>query len=74
MNLFDGNDMGTNTIFPLLTILPALLGSGLLLAGLTIHPLIQITSKSSGDVKQISIWQVTTSNREKVNQSIFKLS
>ena len=74
MNLFDGNDMGTNTIFPLLTILPALLGSGLLLAGLTIHPLIQITSKSSGDVKQISIWQVTTSNREKANQLIFKLS
>ena len=69
MNLFEGNDMGTNTIFPLLTILPALLGSGLLLAGLTIHPLIQITSKSDGDIKQISIWQVTTKNRDSLPNS-----
>ena len=64
MNLFEGeNEMGANAVFPMLTIIPALIGSGLLLAGLTIHPLMEIDPKVGDEIKQISIWRVTTQNR-----------
>ena len=52
--------MGTNTLLPLLTIIPALIGSGLISAGFIIHPLITINPKERGlTSKDISIWQVT---------------
>lgn len=64
MNLFEGEtETGANAVFPMLTIIPALIGSGLLLAGLTIHPLMEIDPKVGDEIKQISIWRVTTQNR-----------
>lgn len=52
--------MGTNTLLPLVTIIPALIGSGLISAGFIIHPLITINPKERGlTSKDISIWQVT---------------
>ena len=64
MNLFEGEtEIGTNAIFPMMTIVPALIGSGLLLAGLTIHPLIYIQPKVGDVDKWVSIWRVTTQNR-----------
>ena len=50
--------MGTNTLLPLVTIIPALIGSGLISAGFIIHPLITINPKERGlTSKDISIWQ-----------------
>ena len=55
-----GDEMGTNTLLPLVTIIPALIGSGLISAGFIIHPLITINPKERGlTSKDISIWQVT---------------
>ena len=52
--------MGTNTLLPLVTIIPALIGSGLISAGFIIHPLITINPKERGlSSKDISIWQIT---------------
>jgi len=64
--------MGTLKIgvFPTLTVVSGLIGSGLLLAGLTIHPLIEIESNLGDEVKQISIWSVTTGNKTQTWQQL----
>lgn len=66
MNLFQGDEMGANTLLPLVTIIPALIGSGLISAGFIIHPLFTINPKERGlTSKDISIWQVTVGNETK---------
>jgi len=64
MEIFESNDIK----FPILTIVPSLVGSALLISGLSVHPLMEIVPKSGGDVKQISIWQITTQNSTKTWQ------
>ena len=63
MEIFESNDIK----FPILTIVPSLVGSALLISGLSVHPLMEIVPKNGGDVKQVSIWQITTQNRLVIN-------
>ena len=65
MDIFESSDVK----FPILTIVPSLVGSALLISGLSVHPLIEIVPKSGGDIKQVSIWQVTTQNRLVIRDS-----
>lgn len=50
--------ISNNIFICVLTILPALIGSGLLLAGLSIHPLLTLKRKDDSEL-QVSIWRVT---------------
>jgi len=54
--------ISNNAMVCLLTIIPSVIGCALLLAGLTLHPLMVITPRdgdSDRSVRQLSIWRVT---------------
>ena len=63
MNIFEGDEMGGNSLLPLITIIPALVGSGLISAGFIIHPLFTL-KKENNQSLELSIWQITEGNRQ----------
>ena len=69
----DGMGVSSNALVCLLTIIPSLIGCGLLLAGLILHPLLVLTPKDSlpssdRTPREISIWRVTANEETKTWQ------